>query len=511
MQVLYATFADNQLAGSVPVMSNITLALNMSSNRFSTVSFDAFADSLQLLYLANNSLDGTLASSLPANLTLLDVSYNDFSGPLPIDLPPGMSVLNVSHNAFNQSLPKGWGKIQSLAQLILDSNKFTGALPAEWSALGNNTDNSLQMSILDANLQGHMPQQWVRQFCLAIVRSSQPQVLFKPINISFGGQGVPLEVGPLLQLPAQHASINVSLGSKVYNFDYSSPASLCSIPNAGRNVGLVWGVFVALLLGVVVCVCLWTRQKQNPAAGVMAKLGLFKKLFDHKKLHIPKVVADKLWFVTSDVAYTVYSVVTDAITIHQVFQSGQLKYANLLLCVLLLPSAVIYIVVIAACIRVGQNQASGWSWVQKTAVLSVALVFSPVMFLLLEIGMIFHGIGIPLPTWLSFSSVAIDVYSFYRLQAFLESALNALPQSVIQTRLYIEGNDPGGIHVYIDTTLFLLSIIGSFSSILKSVAVIVLEPYQNNCSFMAYCSRLVKFEPVKEYDVLAQSQTVVRL
>ena len=48
MQVLYATFADNQLAGSIPVMSNITLGLNMSSNRFSTVSFEVFANSLQL-------------------------------------------------------------------------------------------------------------------------------------------------------------------------------------------------------------------------------------------------------------------------------------------------------------------------------------------------------------------------------------------------------------------------------------------------------------------------------
>lgn len=92
---------------------------------------------------------------------------------------------------------------------------------------------------------------------------------------------------------------------------------------------------------------------------------------------------------------------------------------------------------------------------QKAAILPVAVVFSPVTFLLLEIGMNFHGTGNPLPIWLRFSSIAIDVYSFYRLLALLESALNALPQSVIKTRLYIEANNPGGIHVYIDTTLFL--------------------------------------------------------
>lgn len=53
-----------------------------------------------------------------------------------------------------------------------------------------------------------------------------------------------------------------------------------------------------------------------------------------------------------------------------------------------------YIIVIAACIRVGQNQPGGWSWVQKAAILPVAVVFSPVTFLLLETGMNFHGIGI---------------------------------------------------------------------------------------------------------------------
>ena len=256
--------------------------------------------------------------------------------------------------------------------------------------------------------------------------------MFKPINIYFGIQFVaPLSVGPLLELPAQHASISVSLGNKVYSFNYNSPASLCSIPNAARNVGLVWGVFVALLLIVAACVCVWTRRQQDPTASrVVAKLISFKKLFDHRKLHVARMIAEKLWFVASDVAYTIYSAVTDAVTIHQVFGSGQSKYAYLLLSILLLTFAAVYIIVVATCIQVGQNQATGWSWMQKAAVLSLALLLSPAMFVLLELGMIFHGIGIPLPTWLSFSSIGIDVYSFYRLQAYFESALNALPQSV---------------------------------------------------------------------------------
>ena len=341
MQVLYASFADNQLSGNVPTMSNITLALNMSSNRLTTVSYDALPNSLQLLYLANNSLSGTLASTLPANLTLLDISYNHLSGQLPASLPSGLSVLNVSHNAFNQSLPQSWGSMQSLAQMSLDGNQFTGNLPAKWSALGNNTDNSLQLSMLGASLSGHMPQQWVQQFCLASIRSSRPRVLFQPINITWGlDKQTSVIVGPLLELPGHRASINVSLSGTEYTFDYTSPASICSIPNAARNVGVVWGVFAAVLLISAVCISVWKRHAKH---GMAVKLVSAMKVLNHRKLHIPKQVADKLWFVVSDIAYSIYSVVTDAITLHQVFASGQLRYAYLLLAVLLLPSAVVYI------------------------------------------------------------------------------------------------------------------------------------------------------------------------
>ena len=126
MQVLHASFADNQLAGGVPMLSNITLALNMSSNRFTTVSFETLPNSLQLLYLANNSLSGTLASTLPADLSLMDISYNNLSGPLPKDVLPGLSVLNVSHNAFTQSLPRGWAKYRAWLSSILTVTSSLG-------------------------------------------------------------------------------------------------------------------------------------------------------------------------------------------------------------------------------------------------------------------------------------------------------------------------------------------------------------------------------------------------
>ena len=72
--------------------------------------------------------------------------------------------------------------------------------------------------------------------------------------------------------------------------------------------------------------------------------------------------------------------------------------------------------------------------------------------------MILQGVGVPLPACLKLFNV--DLYTCYRLQSFAESFLSALPQSVLQSKLYMMGNDPRGVHVYINTTLFLYSIVG---------------------------------------------------
>ena len=70
------------------------------------------------------------------------------------------------------------------------------------------------------------------------------------------------------------------------------------------------------------------------------------------------------------------------------------------------------------------------------------------------------------------------------------------------------GNDPNGVHVYINTNLFLVSMIASLFSILKTVALVAIELHQYGCSLMGYttqyylfwvtlrgyCMKLVKFE-----------------
>ena len=357
MQLKYVSYADKQLTGSIPILPSVAVFLNMSSNLLTDATFSNLPASLQLLYLAKNNLSGSLppADALPTNLTLLDLSYNRLSGSLPSTLPANLAVLNVSNNNLIGTLPSNWSTVQSLAEVRLDQNAFTGKIPAEWSAWGQSSKNSLQLSLVNANLHGTMPQKWVEQFCVAIFTVTEPQVLFQPVAINLSSAST-VQAGPLLQLSAQHASINVSLEGKLYGFSYDTPDSMCGIPNALRNVALVWGVFAGLLLAVVVCVLLWLRRSRNMAAGRLStKLTKVKACFNHSRLHMPKKVSNRIWFLLTDVVYFMYSQVTNIITIHQVFQSGQLEFAYPLLALLLLPYAMTYVLVTRILSRVSKQ------------------------------------------------------------------------------------------------------------------------------------------------------------
>lgn len=68
-------------------------------------------------------------------------------------------------------------------------------------------------------------------------------------------------------------------------------------------------------------------------------------------MHILKGIAIKVLFLASDVLWFIYSQVTDAVTIHQVFQSGQLRFAWILLAILVLPSAVMFLLVVRTLLK----------------------------------------------------------------------------------------------------------------------------------------------------------------
>lgn len=91
-------------------------------------------------------------------------------------------------------------------------------------------------------------------------------------------------------------------------------------------------------------------------------------------------------------------------------------------------------------------------------------------------------------------SLNIDVVTFYRTQSVAEAFFSALPQSIVQSRLYLMGNDPNGVRVYINTNLFLISMVASLSSILKTVILVAVELHQYGCSLVAYTTQSYLFK-----------------
>lgn len=519
LQIEVARFDDNQLTGTIPRMADTAVLLNFTDNRLSGPALESLPTSLQVLYLANNAITGTLPdpSVLPSNLTVLDVSGNRLSGSLPQALPVNLTVLDASNNALTGTLPSGWSR---LAELKLDNMQLTGKLPSGWSAWGKNTSNSIQLSLVNTSLGGHVPQQWVEQFCLASVRTSEEQVLFNatPVNVGFfnhvGMLSAPIQnnisVGSPITLIAQHASINVTLKHTLYSFSYEDPASVCSIPYAVRNAALLWGMFAVLLLATAVGLRFWLRRKRsNVPTSQVAQLTVLTAVFHNKSVQASKRVAALLWVFLSDVLWFIYSQVTDAITVHQVSRSGHKSYAVILLAILLIPYMLVFILVVLVCVRHAQSlvDCSGHHrfvfWLCKFAAAFAGLALSPFLFLGLEFGMLAEAVGLSVAHRILPASC--DLATLYRAKSVAEALFNAFPQAVIQTKLYIMGNDPNGVHVYIDTTLFMASVFGSLVSVLKTFALLQIELHQYGFGVLLYFRKLLVLAPFKRYTGL-QSQ-----
>lgn len=97
-----------------------------------------------------------------------------------------------------------------------------------------------------------------------------------------------------------------------------------------------------------------------------------------------------------------------------------------------------------------------------------------------------------------FQLADFSLSSLYRTQSVFEAYVNAFPQAVLQTKLYMMGNDPNGIHVYINTALYVYSVVGSLASVLKTVAFMIIEVHQSKCGFWGYLQQLAYFLPFKD-------------
>jgi LRR receptor-like serine/threonine-protein kinase EFR len=121
---------------------------------------------LLTLSLYNNSLEGSIPSSLGNCRYLLDVHlcHNKLNGTIPkelIGIPSLARVLNVSHNSLTGPLPAEVGNLNLLQALDVSYNKFSKEIPAElgWGCLALETlymqGNSFEGTIPDlSKLEG---------------------------------------------------------------------------------------------------------------------------------------------------------------------------------------------------------------------------------------------------------------------------------------------------------------------------------------------------------------------
>ncbi|BAS98783.1 probable LRR receptor-like serine/threonine-protein kinase At4g37250 [Oryza sativa Japonica Group] len=155
--------SGNSLNGSLPpTLLNATelRVLSLADNDISGVLPDGgsvpYSRSLQELNLSNNALAGRLPPALCRlpSLAVLGLANNYLAGELPIGGLAALEVVDLSANYFNGSLPSDFGGSR-LRFLNISSNKLTGALPTELSAVvpANST-----VDLSHNNFTGTVPQ-----------------------------------------------------------------------------------------------------------------------------------------------------------------------------------------------------------------------------------------------------------------------------------------------------------------------------------------------------------------
>jgi tRNA A-37 threonylcarbamoyl transferase component Bud32 len=178
---------DNLLQGTIPASLGKLRKLNRLSlfnNKLSGPIPAALGNLTKLtkLFLDTNGLGGAIPSSLSkCPLEQLDLSYNKLSGPTPKELFLISSLsgaMYLAHNSLTGTLPSEVGNLRNLAELDISDNMLSGKIPTsigECRALqylnlsGNFLEGTIPWSVgqlrgllvLDLsqnNLSGHVPE-----------------------------------------------------------------------------------------------------------------------------------------------------------------------------------------------------------------------------------------------------------------------------------------------------------------------------------------------------------------
>ncbi|XVE71557.1 hypothetical protein DITRI_Ditri10aG0160800 [Diplodiscus trichospermus] len=135
-------------------------------DRFSTCQ----NNSLEVLYLGGNKLDGSLPESLGAlkNLQELDLNTNFFWGSIPASIGnlSSLELLDLSTNKLNGTIPETFGKLSELSILDLVSNQMEGVLTEAHLANLTKLDSFRLTTYPNRSLSFNVKYDWVPPFRL---------------------------------------------------------------------------------------------------------------------------------------------------------------------------------------------------------------------------------------------------------------------------------------------------------------------------------------------------------
>ncbi|XP_030516648.2 receptor-like protein Cf-9 [Rhodamnia argentea] len=122
-------------------LRQLNLSKNKISGRIPRWFWDLAKDTLSILDISSNLIEGDIPQFPWKELAVVDLSDNLFQGPLPTPPLPTF-FFSASYNRFSGEIPSSFCKLSSLRLLRLANNNLSGSIP---HCLGNLTE----LSVLD--------------------------------------------------------------------------------------------------------------------------------------------------------------------------------------------------------------------------------------------------------------------------------------------------------------------------------------------------------------------------
>jgi len=151
VQLIELNLESNCFSGSIPTAFgklSLIFIMNVSSNVLTGTVPPALAALTQLAYVSlyDNQLTGSLPLLTTPGLATYDASQNRFSGTLSAALSEGIGSINVAYNLLSGDIPTALANYSNLHYVNVAGNNIGGTIPSE---MCSSTSMNLDVSVTD--------------------------------------------------------------------------------------------------------------------------------------------------------------------------------------------------------------------------------------------------------------------------------------------------------------------------------------------------------------------------